>query len=105
MKNVALLGMREIPHLVQYLFPDCFCLRSRNGSQQDHEFIAAEPRDEVIVAYGCSQLMGGKPEQLISRRMAARIIDVLKLIKVHEAQRAPLSCLRAGCNLVVEFRD
>jgi len=105
MKNVALLGMSEIPHLAQHLLPDCSCLRSRNVSQQDDKFIAAEPRDKIIVAYGCSQLLGGKPEQLISRWMSARIIDVFKLIKVYEAQRAPLSCLSAGCNLVIELRD
>src|SRR5262249_35244108 len=91
MKDVTLLDVAESAHLTEHLMRNRSSLGARNVPQQDNEFIAAEACDEVVVAYGTTQLLGGKPEQLVARGMSARVVDVLELIEVDEAQCASRS--------------
>ena len=55
------------------------------------EFVAAEPRDEIVAAQRVRQPQRDVADQLVADRMAERIVDVLEMVEVdveHRGRRA-----------------
>ena len=55
-----------------------------------HEFVAAEPRHEILRAQHFAQAIGDRTQQLVAAGMTQRIVDLLELIEVDEQQRRQL---------------
>ena len=53
---------------------------------KDHEFIAAEPRHEILRPQHRTQPIGDRAQQLVAAGMAQGIIDLLELIEVDKQQ-------------------
>ena len=51
-----------------------------------HEFVAAEPRDEILRAQHRAQPVGDGAQQLVAAGMTERVVDLLELIEVDEQQ-------------------
>ena len=58
--------------------------------QDDGELVAAEPREDVGLAQPRPQRGGRPPDQLVARRVAERVVDVLEVVEVEREQRAPV---------------
>src|SRR4051794_23459316 len=56
---------------------------------QDGEFIAAEPRDSVLLAQQRTQPESDLLQNMIADRMAECVVDVLEPIKVHDKNGEP----------------
>ncbi len=68
---------------------------SRGGD--DGEFVAAEPRDQIVAAQRAAQPLRDVADQLVADRMAERVVDVLEVIEVdveHRRRRPPCAHLR-----------
>ena len=57
---------------------------------EHHEFVAAEPRHEILRAQHFAQPVGDRAQQLVAAGMAERVVDLLELIEVDEQQRRQL---------------
>jgi hypothetical protein len=51
------------------------------------EFIAAEARHHVSVAHAVFQPLAHRAQQLVARRVAERVVDVLEMIEVQVEDR------------------
>ncbi len=59
-------------------------------AQQHLELVAAEARDHVAGTHGLADAARDQAQQLVARRMAARVVDVLEVVEVDAEQRHPL---------------
>jgi len=76
-------------HRVAQALGDFFRRSRRAILQQDAEFVAAQARQGVALTQVRLQQRADMPQQLISRRMAAGVVDQLELVEVEEHQRMP----------------
>ena len=53
---------------------------------EHHEFVAAEPRHEILRPQHVAQPVGDRAQQLVAAGMAQRVVDLLELIEVDEQQ-------------------
>ena len=53
---------------------------------EHHEFVAAEPRHEILRAQHLAQPVGDRAQQLVAAGMTERVVDLLELIEVDEQQ-------------------
>ncbi len=57
---------------------------------EHHEFVAAEPRHEVLRPQHLAQPVGDGAQQLVAAGMTERVVDLLELVEVDEQQRRQL---------------
>ena len=57
---------------------------------EHHEFVAAEPRHEILRPQHFAQAVGDRAQQLVAAGMAERVVDLLELVEVDEQQRRQL---------------
>ena len=63
----------------------------------DGEFVAAEPRDEIVAAHDAAQPLRDVEDQLVADMVAERVVDVLEVVEVdveHGRGRAAARALR-----------
>jgi len=53
---------------------------------EHHEFIAAEPRHEILRAQHFAQPVGDRAQQLVAARVTQGVVDLLELIEVDKQQ-------------------
>jgi hypothetical protein len=63
--------------------------RARTLLEHD-EFVAAEPRHEILGPQHLAQPAGNRTQQLVATGMAQRVVDLLELVEVDEQQRREL---------------
>ena len=54
--------------------------------EHDHEFVAAGPRHQVVVAHRCLEALGDRDEELVADRVADRVVHELEAVDVEEHQ-------------------
>ena len=54
---------------------------------EHHEFVAAEPGDEILRPQHVAQPVGDRAQQPVAAGMAERIVDLLELVEIDEQQR------------------
>ena len=57
---------------------------------EHHEFVAAEPRHEILGPQHLAQPFGHRAQQLVAAGMAERVVDLLELVEIDEQQRRQL---------------
>ena len=57
---------------------------------EHHEFVAAEPRHEILRAQHVAQPVGDGAQQLVAAGMTQGVVDLLELVEVDEQQRRQL---------------
>ena len=57
---------------------------------EHHEFVAAEPRHEVLGPQHLAQAVGHRAKQLVAAGVTERVVDLLELIEIDEQQRRQL---------------
>ncbi len=74
------------------------------GGHQDRELVAAQPRDQTLVAHQPAQPRGHGDQQRVPGRMAEAVVDRLEPVKVKQQQAAPLvpAALAGGLQRVQE---
>ncbi len=77
--------------------------------QQDAELVATEPREDIRCTDTALEMVGQLPKQLITCRVAERVVDDLELVEIHVQQRMCLVGIlaqpgKARDHLVFEFR-
>ena len=73
--------------------------------EQDREFVAAKPRDEVGLADRADHQLGKVDQRRIARRMAERIVEIFEPVDIDEQQRRMLIVTLAPGNQHVELAD
>ena len=53
---------------------------------EHHEFVAAEPRHEILRAQHVAQPVGDRAQQLVAAGMTQGVVDLLELIEVDKQQ-------------------
>ena len=57
---------------------------------EHHEFVAAEPRHEILRPQHFAQAVGDRAQQLVAAGMTQRVVDLLELVEIDEQQRRQL---------------
>ena len=68
-----------------------------------HEFVAAEPRHEILRTQHGAQPVGDRAQQLVATGMTQGVVDLLELIEVDEQQRRQLLGIVRGCQKMLDF--
>jgi hypothetical protein len=75
-------------------------------ARQNREFVTAEPRNQITLAYGALQAQSDVDEHLIARPMAVHFVDALEIVEIQEEHRVcAVAARRRGegsCQLLVE---
>ena len=65
-------------------------LRRLDVLLEHDEFVAAEPRHEILGPQHRAQAVGDRAQQLVAAGMAQRVVDLLELVEIDEQQRRKL---------------
>ena len=57
-------------------------IRIGGADGDDGEFVAAEPRDQIVAAHHAAQALGDVEDELVADVVAERVVDVLEVIEV-----------------------
>ena len=71
-------------------------------AEQNHEFVAAQARDDIVLARAFAQAFGNLDQQLVARGMAERIVDDLETVEIDEQHRAFARLRSAIGNLLLQ---
>ena len=70
--------------------------------QHGDELVAADPRDDVLVAEAFGQPLGGGAQENVAGIVAERVVDVLEVVEVEQDQRAAAAIRKALAQGLVE---
>ena len=55
--------------------------------QQERELVASEPRDRVVQAHRCEQLLGDPPQRTVADLMAEGVVQLLEAVDIDQCER------------------
>ena len=77
----------------------------RAGRGDDGEFVAAEPRHQVVAAQRLGEALGHAADQLVADRVAERVVDVLEVIEIDVEHGGRRRAVAARFSIIASSRS